>query len=425
MRFVETAKLYDYILLAKRLMKYESPRSAYAEIEKLEAESIQSFSIESDRAFLREVSSVLNVIISIIYHPHIANKREEVVIRIEQAQQISEEAFRQILSDSRLWKSHGVKMIPEEVYHYQHIDELRIYENRFIGLLISMIDKELSRYSAFYLSKLPALKYMNVSLDDPAIGEIIQDIDRLKRKSQFLKNTYFYREVMKGKPISRKIQPTNILVKDRLYCYCYKFYRKFVRYEDAAETKRDLAMYYTLLILKEIKQQGFTLTKLDNLKKSDNRLVFENDEFIMLLGATADEDLRLTVVWKRYPRIKAEHLLIFRVDSESRVSSEEVKGYEKFNTVESVSLWDLSYTEREGQGVIDFDVEEQLVRTWLLTKLRTAPIDLGIYEKYCPVCRSKDNEPVGGRRVCSGCGSEYVFAGDGDRDLVWFSKIRK
>ena len=147
MRFVETAKLNDYILLAKRLMKYESPRSAYAEIEKLETESMQSFSIESDRAFLKEVSSVLNVIISIIYHPHIANKREEVVIRIEQAQQISEEAFRQILADSRLWKSHGMKMIPEEVYHYQHIDELRIYENRFIGLLISLIDKALSSFS--------------------------------------------------------------------------------------------------------------------------------------------------------------------------------------------------------------------------------------------------------------------------------------
>ncbi len=425
MRFVETAKLNDYILLAKRLMKYESPRSAYAEIEKLEAESIQSFSIESDRAFLREVSSVLNVIISIIYHPHIANKREEVVIRIEQAQQISEEAFRQILADSRLWKSHGVKMIPEEVYHYQHIDELRIYENRFIGLLISLIDKELSRYSAFYLSKLPALKYMSVSLDDPAIGEIIQDIDRLKRKSQFLKNTYFYREVMKGKPISRKIQPTNILVKDRLYCYCYKFYRKFVRYEDVNETKRDLAMYYTLLILKEIKKQGFTLTKLENQKKPDNRLVFENGDFIILLGATGNEDLRLTVVWKKLPRIKAEHLLIFRVDSESRITSDDVKNYEKYSTVESVSLWDLSYAGVASHGIIDFDVEEHLVRTWLDTKLTTAPIDIAIYEKYCPVCRSKDNELTDGRRVCAACGSEYAFARDGERDLVWFSKIRK
>ena len=157
MRFIETQKLNDYIDSVDHILANDSLRSAYAKIESVVTASLQGFSIDGDREFLKEVSYVLNVIISIIYHPHIANKREEVVIRIEQAQAIDEEAFRRILTDSSLWKQHGLKMVPEEVHYYQHIDELRIYENRFIGMLISIIDKELSRFSTFYLNKLPTL----------------------------------------------------------------------------------------------------------------------------------------------------------------------------------------------------------------------------------------------------------------------------
>lgn len=425
MRFVETARLYEYIIPTKQMMVYESPRSAYTKIERLKIQSMQGFSVEGDKAFLSEVASVLNVIISIIYHPHITNKREEVIIRIEQAQQIGEEAFRRILSDSRLWKQHGLKMIPEEVYHYQHIDELRIYENRFIGLLISMLDKELSRYSTFYLSRLPALKYMDVSLDDPSIGEIISDIDRLRRKTQFLMNTHFYREVMKGKPLSRKIQPTNILVKDRLYCYCFRFYRKFVRYEDAAEAKYDLAMYYTVLVLKELRHRGFTPAHDPAEGTDDPKLVVENGEFKLIIGTTEDGDLHLTAIWKKYPKLPSEHLLIFKIDSDNRITAEDVPNYSDFDTVESVSIWDLAYAAKGKQGIVESDSEEKLIRAWLDTKINTAPVDRGIYEKYCPVCRSRDNEAVGAKQVCSACGSEYLFTESGGQDLIWFRKIRK
>ena len=140
---------------------------------------------------------------------------------------------------------------------------------------------------------------------------------------------------------------------------------------------------------------------------------------------TRDEDIRLTVVWKRSPRKKAEHYLLFRVDSESAITSDDVKGFERFDTVESVSLWDLSYASVDGHGVIELDSEEQLVRSWLETKLRVAPVDKNIYEKYCPVCRSKDNESDDGIYVCHACGSEYLFGEDGGRDVVWFRRIRK
>ena len=229
MRFIETKKLNDYIIGTGSFLTDNIVENFSERLDALEKVSLQSFSIENDKKFLRDVSAVLNVIVSIIYHPHISNKREEVIIRIEQAQQIGQEAFLNTIRDSKLWKAHDARMIPEEVYYYQHIDELRIYENRFIGFLIDLIDKELAKFSAFYLSRLPTLTSLDSTLDSSQVGSVIVDIDRLRRKTQFIKNTYFYREVSKGKPISHKIQPTNILLKDRLYRFCFKFYRSFAR----------------------------------------------------------------------------------------------------------------------------------------------------------------------------------------------------
>ncbi len=422
MRFIETQKLNDYISSVDNILAGDSLRSAYAKIEGVQTASLQGFSIDGDRDFLKEVSYVLNVIISIINHPHISNKREEVVIRIEQAQFIDEEAFRRILTDSSLWKQHGMKMVPEEVHHYQHVDELRIYENRFIGLLISIIDKELSRFSTFYLNKLPTLKMTDVTLDDPAVGEIISEIDRLRRKSQFLMNTHFFREVTKGKPISRRIQPTNILVKDRLYCYCYRFYRKFVRYEDISDAKHDLRMYYFIHLLQEIKKHGYYLTPPKG-PEDENRLLFEGLDFFLEILPAENENLEMTVRWRKAKTVEtARHLLVFSPNGGERLTPDEIENrYGDYKTIDFISLWEL--TASRGEMITESVPESALISHWLESKTRAAFADKSIYEKYCPVCRSRDTEGQDDMHVCHFCGTEYVFTEVGSRDMIWFRKI--
>ena len=421
MRFIETQKLSDYINSVDSVFASDSLRSAYSKIENLTTASLQGFSIEGDRAFLKEISSVLNVIISIISHPHISNKREEVVIRIEQAQQISDEALRQILMDSSLWRRHGVEMIPEEVYHYQYIDEVRIYENRFIGLLISIIDKELAKFSTFYLSKLPVLKMADVSLDDPTAGEIISEIDRLRRKSQFLMNTAFYREVSKGKPISRKIQPTNILVKDRLYCYCYRFYRKFVRYDDISDAKHDLRNYYFIHLLMEIKKHGYYLAPVES-EQDEDRLLFEGLNFFLEIIPSESDNLEMTVRWRNDKSVPiARHLLVFSVNGGERLTPDEIERYSEYDSINFVSLWEL--TAERGEIITESIPEAAMISHWLESKTSTAFADKKIYEKYCPVCRSRDTEASENFHRCHTCSTEYVFTSLGSRDAVWFRRI--
>ena len=420
MRFIETKKLNDYILSTGDFLRCTTEDFS-AKLSSLESVSLQSVSLEHDRSFLKELSSVLNVIVSIIYHPHIANKREEVIIRIEQAQQIGQEAFLNTVKDSKLWKEHNVRMVPEEVYYYQHIDELRIYENRFIAFLIDLIDKELAKFSNFYLSKLPTLTSLSSTLDSREIGEVIVEIDRLRRKTQFIQNTFFYKETSKGKPISRKIQPTNILLKDRLYRYCFKFYKSFMRYEDVNDTKRDLRTYYMILLFKELLAQGFRIQS-----ASEKKYVFENGEFTLTLTPEVGETLALQVLCHRFPTTSARHLLGFHVETEKAIgaaSGEEKKGYEG---CEMLSLWELCYADvPNAAATLKTDTEEALIRSWLSDKLSLVATDRYIYQKYCPVCRSRGVDSTEGVYSCPACDSRYMFDHSNEDTVAWFRKIRK
>lgn len=419
MRFIETKKLNDYVIDTGDILNC-TPEELDARLDSLESVSLQSFSIEHDRSFLREVSAVLNVIVSIINHPHITNKREEVIIRIEQAQQISREDFQSTIKDSKLWKEHDVRMIPEEVYYHQHIDELRIYENRFIGFLIDLIDRELAKFSSFYLSKLPTLQALQGTLSSSEIGKQIVEIDRLRRKTQFIKNTYFYREVSKGKPISRKIQPTNILLKDRLYRYCFRFYKSFVRYEDTSSAKRDLRTYYMILLFRELHTQGYI-----PVSAEPRKFVFENDDYSLTVQAVEDEALALTVRNRKFFDTPSHHVLGFHTETEKAIDATRYQHSDVIDGFEMLSLWEICYADAGISANSHSDTEENMIRAWLAQKTSHLQTDPHVYKKYCPICRSRGIDNNNKIYTCPACSSSYMFAQNGEDTTVWFRKIRK
>ena len=421
MRFIETKKLNDYIASVGDPLAKDLSDDFSGQIGAIETVSIQDFSIDHDKSFLREVSSVLNVIVSILYHPHISNKREEVIIRIEQARQVDREAFASTIKDTKLWKQHDLKMIPEEIYYHQNIDELRIYENRFIGFLVNMIDRELAKFSAFYLSRLPTLTALGTELDSRQIGDVIMEIDRLRRKTQFIKNTHFYKEVTKGKPIEGKIKPTNILLKDRLYRFCFKFYRSFARYEDMASAKRDLRLYYTVLLLKELDRRGFAPVAV----RGEEQFAFANADFRLALAQGEGEMLELAVECFGMKTPAARHILGFHVETERPIQEAKQTFGKDFESAELLSLWELYYADAGMLSGDRADTEEELIRLWLASKISKTPTDRSIYKKYCPICKSRGIDEADGIYTCPACSSRYVFDESGDEATVWFRKIRK
>ena len=415
MRFIETKKLNDYAEQASSFFEGNVGENFEEKLNELKSVSLQTFSVMHDKEFLREIASVLNVIVSIIYHPHLSNKHEEVIIRIEQAHQLTREDFLDTVKDPMLWKEHDLRMIPEEVHYHQYIDELRIYENRFIGFLIDQIDRELARYSDFYLSRLPTIATHRGALDMNAVGEIILQIDLLRKKTQFIKNTYFYREVSKGKPISPKIQPTNILLKDRLYCYCYRFYKNLARYEDTHTAKSNLRIFYSVLLFKELVRMGFALRE-----ATRESFVFFRREFTLTVRFVEKEAIALTVVCSAHHRAPAEHLLLFRADTESLPEPDA-----QYEGREVLSLWELSYADERTPASTVGDLEKELIKRWLVDKINRVAADRNVYQKYCPVCGAHAPNYTDEIYTCTECGSRYMFGENGTDSQIWFRKIRK
>ena len=119
MRSIEKVSLQDYIAqVSDFCTPYTTARRFYSYIDRLGQESLQKVSFENDYEFLKKASTVLNIILSIITHPHIANRREEIVARIEQVKQLNNEEFTRVMKTSQFWKQRGTEMIPEEVYYF-------------------------------------------------------------------------------------------------------------------------------------------------------------------------------------------------------------------------------------------------------------------------------------------------------------------
>ena len=260
MRIIEESKLKKNISQLNNYKKANKlVKDYYNNLDSLKLTSLQSLSYDQDIAFFDEVSFILNVIASIISHPHLSNKGEDIVIRSELAGHISVDSFQRMFKEPSFWKEKDLEMKPEYVHHYQYTDEIKIFENIFIGMIIKLIDQELNEYSNFYNQLIPSIEDNNLDelLENEDTEIALNKLQVLQRKVRYIKNTYFYKEVSKVKLLLKNIQPTNILVKDRLYNYCYRFYKKFIQYVDQDSLIADFSNYYYGLVIKALKKKGF------------------------------------------------------------------------------------------------------------------------------------------------------------------------
>lgn len=417
MRFVEINKLSEFIEASREFVGQNDVYGIFSAIDARSIVSLQGEALAADRDYLKELTSLLNVIVSIINHPHLANKGEEVILRVEQANALGNDEFRQVLHDSKLWKRHGARMVPEEVHYHQQIDELRIYENRFITFLVDALDRELAGYSAFYLTKLPTMRDGAEELNSGEVGDIILAVDRLRRKIQYIKNTQFYKVVSEGKPLTGKIQPTNILTKDRLYRHCFKFYRSFIRYGDINELCAELRIYYVLTILQELKRLGFKIDK----RSPGNDYLLRLRHAGVKVSVELRDDIAVSFTVQPRGQQPAHHLLLFGAGGTKHPPVS--YNPKDFDTVELLSLWELYDVDRRDE--VRYATEVSLVREWIQSKITVVALDRRIYEKYCPACGARGVEHDGDVYRCPMCRSEYSFISGNDTEKVWFRKISK
>lgn len=392
----------------------------HANIEKLNIGSLQEIACQKDWAYLRKISTVLNVIMSIVAHPHISNRQEEIVTRIEQAKQLSNEDFSRVMKNGSLWKRYNLKMVPENVYYYQNVDELCIYENQFVCLVLDLLLKELNEYANFYIKMLPSMKNgILPCLDGRKPQKILIYTDSLRRRITYLKNTRFYKEVSKAKPISRNIQRTNILLKDNLYHRVYRFYREYLGTEERFITYRLMYEYTSALITKELSSRGFKPVK---RKKGDVKIL-ENDNFTLSAAPYEENRGFVLEITEKLCQKTAKHLILLSL---SAWFSDLTKAPTGYDSVDALSEWASVSVSKAPDEFEEIFTEEEIVKKYFDDKLCLSVTKSDVYARYCPVCRERNLVETDDTYTCVNCSSRYVFTktSKGD-DAVWFLRFRR
>jgi len=396
---------------------------AYSHAESAGDFSLQKISYEEDCSYFKEALSLLGIILSIAEKPHVSTRREEVFARIEQAGQLSADDFKRVCRDGSLWKRRGVKMVPEELYYFRNEDELCIYENRFIVLLIDLIGKEITELKRVYGERLPRIGENTDELYAGDAGMALDFARNIEKRVAYLKNTGFYKIVGKEKPLKGRISPTNILLKDLKYRACFKFYNGFLKYQCEGEEAEDLRSIIKIYILKSLKKLGFDLKE----GKYLNEYKACGKEFLLNFDFNKKGAVILDVTHKISK--KTVKYALFAEDGRSAEAAEEFASGDdgkNFCSVEMIGEWSLKdgvtheLLSRAGQ------TEEEMIYSWLTSKIRLIRADSSVYKKYCPACGVSGVYENDGDFSCPNCGTRYAFTQNSSGEsVIWICKLRR
>ena len=403
-------------------------------------EPLQDLSFQSDLKYFDEIGFILSVIASIAGHPHISTEREDIILRTEFANSVSADTFRETLKDPRLWKRDDDYMVPEYVHYHQNVDDWCIYENRFIVMLVKLLDAEIGKYESFYSSLIRTFcGQEQLSLDEHNVSVALSKIQKLNKRISYIQNTRFYKTVNRKYVTLRTVHPTNILLKDRLYNLCFKFYRSLITYPDKESLLRDFGIHYYMLLLRSLRASGFALCEDPGKLHFDEHqalipspMKLENELYrISFEPWEQNTGILLSVEHKlvKYSAAKrATHLLLFSPQSSFADLAELSVDDAHYTTVEAISLWNMAYIEGMAQPVYQNPLSEQEVMDeWLSCKLSGSRASVALYRTFCPSCqKSTINTDEKNVRHCANCGSAYAFFSDSEgNENLWFLKLRR
>lgn len=410
MRIIEERRLKDITnIINEYQKKSENIISFYKNINKIKLESLQELYSEKNNEFFDDVSFVLDAITSIIAKPHISNKTEDIILRSDIAGHISNEAFQMCYKEPSLWKEKDFEMVPEYVHHFQYTDNIKIYENIFIGMLIDLIDIEVNTFLEMYESLIPSIDETMELREDKTIEELIQYAKKLDRRLRYIKGTNFYKEVSKESLRGHVITPTNILTKDRLYNYCFKFYKKFIQYTDYEALLNDLKKYYLVLIIKNFKERKFVLDE----KTTDLSDVYFNTNDFNINVNIKDDYIKFTV---EYKNIKSVTNIYIDLNEETK----DLNLDGDFNYL--LKIYNIKNLDNNHLVFHNPKLEQELIDYIISESIKTYTGKKELYTTYCPVCKSKEIENKKNLYICSSCNSMYLFK---DKNTIWFKKIRR
>ena len=198
--------------------------------------------------------------------------------------------------------------------------------------------------------------------------------------------------------------------------YCFKFYKKFIRYENQESLLNDLTKYYYVLMLKELNQRGF---KVDKASKSlfDLKLNYQDYSLNLLLNTNEPTiNCEITsngVVSQSTIKIDNSRTVTKSLHNKYSFDGEIITPWNVYDGYTLAKLNNTPLTEAE---IISLVVSE---------KFKEVVCNYQIYEKYCPICKSRSIEEKDGVIKCGSCDTIYTFKKRNNQDTIWFVRVRR
>lgn len=283
--------------------------------------------VTNESVFADSVAAAISYIRSSFKDPHIFLKKEEIIQNVAVASHIDNETLRMNYKDSKLWKLKTLDASPEFVHAFVYEDDLAIYENRFLSYLIDSLFEILTRRinsmkenmatllknsdgkktvltrSAFTkLEKETDGKFSLVVDNDSKMTIFSSYLKSRKRLTQLKQHPIYKACKKKGEFNILNLHPTNILIADKQYHYCYDFYLNYLKRE--ADVMAEEKMYQTFVAMQcvfALDKLGFSAKGQDVSLGQFGQVKFENvafkkGEFSVTLNRKEDDEILFKVV---------------------------------------------------------------------------------------------------------------------------------
>lgn len=420
--------------------------------------------VTNDFVFAEEIAKVVDHIRAIFDEPHISLKQEDIVRNVSVATEYDTRSLDATLKDEKLWRVKLNEAKPEFIHTYVREENLAIYENRFICYLVdylydqitkklSALNKKVATFNkkineSEEISAYPQSTYLGYTEEVERIPVLaktsdpqIKAIGSLYRSKAILNSFKSLEMYVVCKKVSfniKSLRPTNILLVDKDYNYCYKFYVSYLKNKDFYTTQSKMYSAFTIVnLIAAINECGFEFAEgsqniiVNELAEiSLDSVKLKNDIFELTVSQRGDD--ALVTVTELIDKSKAKYL--FKIVSSSRKEEMNGKTPEEYaaylnENKESDILRVIVVTdiETDSANTVYVSADNPAVIAKLSTAIKSLTVLLEgvdfIHSRHCPVCGTTLIAPEEGDFFCSGCNTKYHIFRFSNRDFIWLKLL--
>lgn len=409
--------------------------------------------------YIRELKKVIDKITNIVYKPHIVSVEEDIVTRSEIAPKVTREGFYETMRDSRLWKQKDGEMTPEFVHTVENTDSIETYENKFITLLIKIIDREskelinnltpekdsLEQYYQIkgltFASKSLVTEFNNLGdvYNDflykkaDSLSESLSLLSKINKRIKNIKRTQFY-QFLENKCDNIQVMPTNILIHDNIYAYCYRFYKNNLQnFSDTESQDVFYFNYFAVSLLNYLFENKFLkMTAKNKIPLSfghDGRLIlkdvkFGRNMFELVINTQKGGLLNINVTLENEANAQSILVPVFKYNAEAQRNIAAMED----DDVHKVVVANANLTE-DYLDILTYkytnDKRDYALKNLIGSLGFVFETESEQYDEICPICGKTSLYMRDTDYICNSCHSRYQLINKDNKKLLWIKSLRR